>query len=83
MKYVSIPSAWPNFVTKKTKKKPLPSFSSLRGSREQDFRKESIIDQTGEERSTSRVIKKISSMREDISMRKAARRRLNNFINQK
>jgi hypothetical protein len=55
----------------------------LRGSREQDFRKESIIDQTGEERSTSRVIKKISSMREDISMRKAARRRLNNFINQK
>jgi hypothetical protein len=71
----SIRCAWPDFVTRATKKHKVATYSRLHREREVDFRPESKIAQSDKPFGGIRFQNKIQKMREDIASRKAARNR--------
>lgn len=79
-KIITIRCAWPDFVTRKTKKKPLATYSRLKKERELDFRPESKIAQSEKPWGGVRFQNKLEKIREDVASRRAARKRFANFL---
>ena len=79
-KIVSIRCGWPDFVTRKTQKKPVATFSRLKKERELDFRPASKVAQSDKPWGGVRFQNKLEKVREDVASRRAARKRLANFL---
>jgi len=79
-KIVSIRCGWPDFVTRKTQKKPVATFSRLKKERELDFRPESKVAQRDKPFGGVRFQNKLQKAREDAASKRMARKRFAAFV---